>query len=400
MTSPIRSPLEGVASSSTAAHQLAAPGEPDRLLASATQLGVPNMELLAQQIAPIARQDPARAGELLGAIAPRLSNTDRQRLANELGAQLPGESSSTGRSAPGPEPDAQELASRKRELALDLTQIGLSLAGIVDPTPISDGLDGVISLFRGDWLGAGISAVSMIPYIGDAAKLGKLGTFARTVERAVDLARLDPAYARTIAPALEKIGAALDAVPLDALPGPARQAVESMKGKIDELAQAGAKTVAVKIGRNDVSWNVDADGRAVSAHADLRELFDGTRRTSAEQRAQRARADEGLPDDVGGHIIGHRFIKAHGEKNIFPQNTQFNNSAYRTMENEWADWIRSGKEVSVDVRLIGDGVRPDTVEVFYRVIDPLSGKTIFKNSADFANGAGQVFDRVPRADMQ
>ena len=62
------------------------------------------------------------------------------------------------------------------DLALDITQMGLDIAGIFDPTPISDGASGLISLFRGDFLGAGISAVSMLPYLGDAAKLGgKLG---------------------------------------------------------------------------------------------------------------------------------------------------------------------------------------------------------------------------------
>ena len=60
----------------------------------------------------------------------------------------------------------------------DVTQIALDIVGLVDPTPISDGVNGLISLGRGDWLGAGISAVSMIPYVGDAAKLGKLGRYA------------------------------------------------------------------------------------------------------------------------------------------------------------------------------------------------------------------------------
>ncbi|MFD0345731.1 hypothetical protein ACFQ0M_05840 [Kitasatospora aburaviensis] len=50
--------------------------------------------------------------------------------------------------------------------------------GIFDPTPISDGASGVVSLFRGDWMGAGLSVAAMVPYVGDAAakpaKLAKL----------------------------------------------------------------------------------------------------------------------------------------------------------------------------------------------------------------------------------
>lgn len=395
MTTPLNHLTRSTEAASTAGRVASAPDDATELLAAASQLGVPNMERLAQQLAPLLRTDPARGSEVLGDLRSKLPAADQQRLSDELARQFP-----QGLPATGPKPTAAQIEAQKKELALDLVQIGLTLTGIVDPTPISDGLDGLISVFRGDWLGAGISAVSMIPYIGDAAKLGKLGAIGRTIERAVDLAKMDFAYAKTIAPALEKIRGALDQIPLDSLPKPARDAIEGMKTKIDELAAVGPKPITVKVGKNDVSWTVDADGRTVSAQADLRELFDGAKRTAAEREAQAAKGALGEPDDVGGHIIGHRFIKANGEKNIFPQNTQFNNSAYRTMENEWADWIRSGKTVSVDVQLIGDGVRPDRVEVFYKVIDPGTGKTIYKNSADFANQAGQVFDRVPRGDMQ
>lgn len=61
-----------------------------------------------------------------------------------------------------------------REKALDQAQAVLDAAGIADPTPISDLASGVISAARGDWVGAGLSLVSAIPYAGDAiAKTGK-----------------------------------------------------------------------------------------------------------------------------------------------------------------------------------------------------------------------------------
>lgn len=66
--------------------------------------------------------------------------------------------------------EAQTIAKKNPEIILDVT-------GIFDPTPISDGASGVVALFRGDFLGAGLSAVSMIPYLGDA--LGKTGKFAK-----------------------------------------------------------------------------------------------------------------------------------------------------------------------------------------------------------------------------
>jgi hypothetical protein len=71
--------------------------------------------------------------------------------------------------------DANErLDKLNNELELDLAQAALDIAGIADPTPISDGLSGLMSLARGDFLGAGLSLVSMIPYAGDAlAKTSK-----------------------------------------------------------------------------------------------------------------------------------------------------------------------------------------------------------------------------------
>ena len=90
--------------------------------------------------------------------------------------------SQAARHAPPPPVDNAARAGARQadaaELALDVTQMALDIVGLVDPTPISDGVNGLISLGRSDWLGAGISAVSMIPYVGDAAKLGKLGRYA------------------------------------------------------------------------------------------------------------------------------------------------------------------------------------------------------------------------------
>ncbi|MCF6253008.1 MAG: HNH endonuclease [Methylococcaceae bacterium] len=62
----------------------------------------------------------------------------------------------------------KKLDGLNNELKLDLAQAALDVAGIADPTPISDGLSGLMSLARGDFIGAGLSLVSMVPYAGDA----------------------------------------------------------------------------------------------------------------------------------------------------------------------------------------------------------------------------------------
>jgi hypothetical protein len=45
-------------------------------------------------------------------------------------------------------------------LILDVGQLLLDIGGIVDPTPASDTVSGLISVFRGRWVDAGVSAVS------------------------------------------------------------------------------------------------------------------------------------------------------------------------------------------------------------------------------------------------
>jgi hypothetical protein len=134
------------------------------------------------------------------------------------------------------------FTAEERALALDLTQMGLDIAGIIDPTPISDGTNGVISLFRGDLLGAGISVVGFIPYLGDLAKLGKVKKWAETIGRVVDLARTNARFAEFVRFGMQKIKGLLDRIPLDSLPGPMREAIEKLKAKVDEFFGGPAPT--------------------------------------------------------------------------------------------------------------------------------------------------------------
>ena len=112
------------------------------------------------------------------------------------------------------------------KLGLDLTQMGLDIVGIFEPTPFADLTNTGISVFRGDWLGAGLSLAGVIPYIGDTAKLGKLGKRAKTVANAVDAAASNPAAREALSPALKKISGAIASAPsaiLDSLPTEARE---------------------------------------------------------------------------------------------------------------------------------------------------------------------------------
>ena len=163
---------------------------------------------------------------------------------------------------------------------------------------------------------------------------------------------------------------------------------------------AGITRTTAHIGDNTVTWTNDGEGRPIRAEADLTEVFKGIDRSSAETRAQRESADRGIEGDQGGHLIGHRFVRDQGLKNLFPQNGNFNVSAYKTLENEWADWIDSGKDVHITVELTPKNQdRPERVRVSYEVTDPVDGRVVYDQRVTFRNEAGQRFDRMPRADM-
>lgn len=60
---------------------------------------------------------------------------------------------------------------KKNFSAGEAAQMGADVAGIFDPTPISDGVGALIGLARGDWMSVGASLLGMVPYIGDVGKV-------------------------------------------------------------------------------------------------------------------------------------------------------------------------------------------------------------------------------------
>jgi len=130
------------------------------------------------------------------------------------------------------------LTDEQKELYLDLAQLGLDIVGIAEPTPFADGSNGIVSLFRGDWLGAGLSALSIVPYVGDLAKLGKLGKWASTVTNVIEAAGKSEKFASVVRPVLSQIGKGIDSIPdavLSKLPKSAQDALSSLKSKIDDF---------------------------------------------------------------------------------------------------------------------------------------------------------------------
>lgn len=89
---------------------------------------------------------------------------------------------------------------------LDIVQLALDLAGIVNPA--ADAASGFISLLRGDLFGAAISFISIIP-VGDVAKLAKFGRYRKAIEDVVGLANRNVRLARALEVPLKQIDEAI-----------------------------------------------------------------------------------------------------------------------------------------------------------------------------------------------
>jgi hypothetical protein len=88
-----------------------------------------------------------------------------------------------------------------------------------------------------------------------------------------------------------------------------------------------------------------------------------------------------------------RSIAAGPAKNI-------NSSAFKTLENELADWVQAGGTVKYDVSFSNfAGERAGAVGIEYKVFDK-AGNEAFRNGDIFKNEAGQIFERVSKAKIE
>jgi hypothetical protein len=172
-------------------------------------------------------------------------------------------------------PNTDGLTAEEQELLLDLTQVGLSIAGIFDPTGIADGADALISLGRGDYWGAGISALGMIPYLGDLAKIGKLPKLVEIVGKVVDLAKKSPRFAKAVGGLLQGLKSTLDKIPTNKLPDSMKNAVESMKRKINEIF-SNPQTRKTVLERGDGAFLKQTTFPYQSPHPNFPQIHDGS----------------------------------------------------------------------------------------------------------------------------
>lgn len=179
------------------------------------------------------------------------------------------------------------LSKEEQELLTDISQMVLDLTGIIDPTPISDGSNALISIGRGDWLGAGLSGISLIPYVGDLAKAGKLGRWSRTIEATIALARKNGYFANQVRPILRRLGNILDQVPLSMLPDSARLSLKRIKRELDTISGA-SRVGRSAIGRYLKTWERYIDNIQIPSPGKDRGVLWSRLENGAEEAARHA----------------------------------------------------------------------------------------------------------------
>jgi hypothetical protein len=124
----------------------------------------------------------------------------------------------TSQSVAGPAGRNEALSPEDLSLILDVGQMVLDIVGIFEPTPFADTANAVVSAVRGDLLGAGISAIGTLPYVGDLAKAGKLPRYLSVIDRALLRSKQNPRFAKLARSSLVRLKELLDGVVLESLP--------------------------------------------------------------------------------------------------------------------------------------------------------------------------------------
>lgn len=285
----------------------------------------------------------------------------------------------------------------RKELVLDLAQLCLDLAGIVDPTPASDAGNLLLSLGRARWFDAVLSGVSMIPYLGDLAKLGRLPRYLETAREAIRAARASAEAAAVLNPILARLARLVDLLP-DQLPA----ALAQLRMELRSYQQSAR--LAATVGRNlpDISGRFVFKPRWREGSFEYEQIggrlgVPGKVMTHRDELAQRA-ISTGTGEHAG-HRIAIRFGAPGDARNMSLQNPNMNTYApkvhqealqgsgasYYRLEDEWAEKLQRGIGIDVVVR---DKYRPGESRPIARFVEWTEiapNGAVTRNTRDFGN---------------
>jgi RHS repeat-associated protein len=127
----------------------------------------------------------------------------------------------------------------------DILVAGLDIVGMVDPTPISDALSASIEAKNGNYGGAVLSGLGVIPYVGDLGKVGKIGKHVKTINKAIDGIK-ESKLAKKL-PALDKTGKVHGELPSPAdLSKYGREDLKTLKSDLEKSVQKRIEVTSKK----------------------------------------------------------------------------------------------------------------------------------------------------------
>lgn len=130
--------------------------------------------------------------------------------------------------------------------------------------------------------------------------------------------------------------------------------------------------IKYKSGEYNYSYETDGMGRISKFETDNLKF------TNREGRLDHNPNTPGkLDGDHAGHLAGDRFGGSPELDNLVSQSSNVNLSQYKKMENQWAQAIKEGKQVkvNVEVKYEGNSLRPSKFNVQYEI----DGEAFSKN---------------------
>lgn len=143
--------------------------------------------------------------------------------------------------------------------------------------------------------------------------------------------------------------------------------------------QPGVYVSTTKVA-NGYSFQLDKLGRVTKAEGDIKLNKSQGRNSKAQTEAGGA---DRLSTDQGGHYVGRRFDGPTEAFNHFAQDRNFNNSAYKRLENSWQKLLENGHSVRVEIvpTYVGQSLRPTTITVRQWVNGVRQPPMVFQNAA-------------------
>lgn len=129
-------------------------------------------------------------------------------------------------------------------------------------------------------------------------------------------------------------------------------------------------------------YETDENGRITSVEGELH-LKDRDGRLPIKDSIEDIGKGDQMEGDDRGHLIADRFDGANGLENMIPQDAKINRNDFRNFENQLAEEVKKGKEVSMKIEPVYDGHsrRPTDILVTY-TIDEKENVRVFSNSKE------------------